>query len=125
MGSTRAGFIEIRSDKQVNRQIITINKNGEIEIADEMWNALPEDMFSLQIRRDSRQLLLDPRGSGLMTKRHEPIMAKNVLSMIDELVAIFPMNYKMKWDHSEGVWIGDLQISPVLLARRKVKLLED
>ena len=125
MESSRGGFIEIKSDRQVDRQIITINKNGAIELAREMWDAVPGDMFSLQIRYDSRQLLLDPKGTGLMPKRHEPIMAKNLLGMLDEKVSIFPMNYKMKWEPSEWVWIGDLQLSPYAMKKRRAELLKD
>lgn len=125
MKISRGGFIEIKSDKQVNRQIITINENGKIELAREMWDVVPGDVFSLQIRSDSRQLLLDPEGSGLMTRRHEPIIAKNLLDMIEEKVAVFPMHYKMKWEPSERVWIGDLQTPPSVLTRRRAQLLKE
>ena len=53
----RRRFIEIRSDKKVDRQIITINENGVIEISREMQDVLKKNVFSLHISEGSRQLL--------------------------------------------------------------------
>lgn len=94
----RRRFIEIRSDKKVDRQIITINENGVIEISREMQDVLKKNVFSLHISEDSRQLLLDPAGSGTVIRNDEPITAKYLIQRIDERVAVFPMNYKMIWD---------------------------
>lgn len=121
----RNRFIKIKSDRQVKRQIITIHKNGEIEISRQMWDVLHRNIFSLQIRDDSRQLLLDPAGSELVVRENEPIVAKNLIEMIEETVAVFPMNYKMKWEPSEKVWIGDLQTPISLLAKRREELLKE
>ena len=72
----RRRFIEIKSDKKVDRQIITINENGVIEISREMQDVLKKNVFSLHISEDSRQLLLDPAGSGTVIRNDEPITAK-------------------------------------------------
>lgn len=45
----RRRFIEIKSDKKVDRQIITINENGVIEISREMQDVLKKNVFSLHI----------------------------------------------------------------------------
>lgn len=124
MEVSRNRFIDIKLDRQVKWQIITIHKNGEIEISRQMWDVLHKNRFSLQIRDDSRQLLLDPEGKRLVAKKDEPIIARNLIEMIDEKVAVFPMNYRMKWDPSEKVWIGDLQTPVSLLAKRREELLK-
>lgn len=118
----RRRFIEIRSDKKVDRQIITINENGLIEISREMQDVLKENVFSLHIREDSRQLLLDPAGSGMVIRNDEPITAKYLIQRIDERVAVFPMNYKMIWEPAEKVWVGELQTPCSLLARKREQL---
>ena len=118
----RRRFIEIRSDKKVDRQIITINENGVIEISREMQDVLKENVFSLHISEDSRQLLLDPAGSGMVIRNDEPITAKYLIQMIDERVAVFPMNYKMIWEPAEKAWVGGLQTPCSLLARKREQL---
>ena len=85
----RRRFIEIKSDKKVDRQIITINENGVIEISQEMQDVLKKNVFSLHISEDSRQLLLDPAGSGMVIRNDESITAKYLIQMIDERVAVF------------------------------------
>ena len=40
----RRRFIEIKSDKKVDRQIITINENGVIEISREMQDVLKKNV---------------------------------------------------------------------------------
>ena len=42
----RRRFIEIKSDKKVDRQIITINENGVIEISREMQDVNPISLLS-------------------------------------------------------------------------------
>ena len=87
----RRRFIEIRSDKKVDRQIITINENGVIEISREMQDVLKKNVFSLHISEDSRQLLLDPAGSGTVIRNDESITAKYlILKSRKEGVAFFP-----------------------------------
>ena len=118
----RKRFIEIRSDKKVDRQIITINENGVIEISREMQDVLKKNVFSLHISEDSRQLLLDPAGSGMVIRNDEPITAKYLIQMIDERVAVFPMNYKMIWEPAEKAWVGGLQTPRSLLVRKREQL---
>ena len=118
----RRRFIEIKSDKKVDRQIITINENGVIEISREMQDVLKKNVFSLYISEDSRQLLLDPAGSGMVIRNDEPITAKYLIQMIDERVAVFPMNYKMIWEPAEKAWVGELQTPYSLLVRKREQL---
>lgn len=118
----RRRFIEIKSDKKVDRQIITINENGVIEISREMQDVLKKNVFSLHISEDSRQLLLDPAGSGTVIRNDEPIIAKYLIQMIDERVAVFPMNYKMIWEPAEKAWLGELQTPRSLLVRKREQL---
>ena len=118
----RRRFIEIKSDKKVDRQIITINENGVVEISREMQDVLKKNVFSLHISEDSRQLLLDPAGSGTVIRNDEPITAKYLIQMIDERVAVFPMNYKMIWEPAEKAWLGELQTPRSLLVRKREQL---
>lgn len=118
----RRRFIEIKSDKKVDRQIITINENGVIEISQEMQDVLKKNVFSLHISEDSRQLLLDPAGSGMVIRNDESITAKYLIQMIDERVAVFPMNYKMIWEPAEKAWLGELQTPRSLLVRKREQL---
>ena len=118
----RRRFIEIKSDKKVDRQIITINENGVIEISREMQDVLKKNVFSLHISEDSRQLLLDPAGSGTVIRNDEPMTAKYLVQMIDERVAVFPMNYKMIWEPAEKAWVGELQTPRSLLVRKREQL---
>ena len=42
--------------------------------------------------------------------------------MIDERVAVFPMNYKMIWEPAEKAWLGELQTPRSLLVRKREQL---
>ena len=106
----------------MDRQIITINENGVIEISREMQDVLKKNVFSLHISEDSRQLLLDPAGSGMVIRNDESITAKYLIQMIDERVAVFPMNYKMIWEPAEKAWLGELQTPRSLLVRKREQL---
>ena len=57
-----------------------------------------------------------------MIRNDEPITAKYLIQMIDERVAVFPMNYKMIWEPAEKVWLGELQTPRSLLVRKREQL---
>lgn len=117
----RSKFIEIKSDKKVNRQTVTINENGAIQISKAIRDELKENALSLQIRKDYKQILLEPTGRELVIRTNGTIAAKNLVETIDRRKILFPMTYKMQWEPSEKVWIGDLQPPYSVLAKKRAQ----
>lgn len=117
----RSKFIEIKSDKKVNRQTVTINENGAIQISKAIRDELKGNALSLQIRKDYKQILLDPAGRELVIRTNGTIAAKNLVETIDRRKILFPMTYKMQWEPSEKVWIGDLQPPYSALAKKRAQ----
>ena len=94
----RRRFIEIKSDKKVDRQIITINENGVIGICfpGNAGRAEEKCIFAAYQRRQQTAPFRCPAGSGTVIRNDEPITAKYLIQMIDERVRSF--SYELQDD---------------------------